>query len=337
MQNKNLLEVKNLSKYFQAKPSIFDNLSKKEKPKLVAVDDVSFTIARGECLGLVGESGCGKSTLAKCILRLLEPDSGEIILNNLDITHLKGEPLRKIRPQIQMIFQDPYSSLNPRMSVNSILTEMLSVHHIVEKKDIPNRVNELLSLSGLTEDIKDRYPGEFSGGQRQRIGIARAISLNPEFIVADEPVSALDVSIQAQILNLLSDIHEELNQTLLFISHDLNVVRHITQRVLVMYLGSNVELGCTNEVFNKPFHPYTNILMQASPKLDPRNRKKTYVIEGEPPSPINVPKGCKFHTRCPYRKEICGIEIPKMRELEEGHFVACHFPLNINDKSKEGV
>ena len=337
MQNENLLEVKNLSKYFQEKSSIFDKFSKNEKQKLIAVDNVSFTIARGECLGLVGESGCGKSTLAKCILRLLEPDTGEIVLNDLDITHLKGEPLRKIRPQIQMIFQDPYSSLNPRMSVNSILSEMLSVHHIVEKEDIPNRVNELLKLSGLTEDIKDRYPGEFSGGQRQRIGIARAISLNPEFIVADEPVSALDVSIQAQILNLLSDIHEELNQTLLFISHDLNVVRHITQRVLVMYLGSNVELGSTQEVFNRPFHPYTNILMQASPKLDPRNRKKTYVIEGEPPSPINVPKGCKFHTRCPYRKEICGIEIPEMRELEEGHFVACHFPLNINDQSKKGV
>lgn len=330
IQNNNLLEVKNLSKFFQEKSSIIDKFAKKEPQKLVAVDNVSFSIKRGECLGLVGESGCGKSTLAKCILRLLEPDGGNIILNELDITHLKGEALRTIRPKIQMIFQDPYSSLNPRMSVNAILSEMLSVHHIVEKKDIPNKVNELLRLSGLTEDVQNRYPGEFSGGQRQRIGIARAISLNPEFIVADEPVSALDVSIQAQILNLLTDIHKELNQTLLFISHDLNVVKHITQRVLVMYLGSNVELGNTTDVFDNPYHPYTNILIQASPKLDPRNRKKTYVIEGEPPSPINVPEGCKFHTRCPYKKKICSIEIPKMRELEKDHFVACHFPLNKN-------
>lgn len=322
-----LLEVDHLCKWFPLKRTIADVAHHKERAYLKAVNDVSFHLYKGENLGLVGESGCGKSTLARTILRLYEPTSGTVKLNGQDISHMKGSQLRKLRPQMQMIFQDPYSSLNPRMSVYDTIAEMLKVHHMVPPEEIPARVEELLTMSGLTMDIAQRFPGEFSGGQRQRIGIARALSLKPAFIVADEPVSALDVSIQAQIINLLSQLQRELDLTVLFISHDLRVVRHITHRVMVMYLGSNVEVGPTEEIFKHPAHPYTQVLTKAAPKLDPLNRQRDYAIEGEPPSPINTPSGCKFHPRCPYCTDKCRTEVPELKEITPGHLCACHYPL----------
>ncbi len=322
-----LLEVERLCKWFPQKRGIIDAAQKKEKKYLKAVNDVSFKIYKGENLGLVGESGCGKSTLARTILRLYEPTSGTIKLRGTDISHMKGEALRKIRPQMQMIFQDPYSSLNPRMSVYDTVAEMLKVHKVVPDNEIPAQVEKLLTMSGLTMDIAQRFPGEFSGGQRQRIGIARALSLNPAFIVADEPVSALDVSIQAQIINLLAQLQDELDLTVLFISHDLRVVRHITHRVMVMYLGSNVEVGPTEEIFDRPAHPYTQVLTKAAPKLDPLDRNREYAIEGEPPSPINTPSGCKFHPRCPHCTDKCRTEVPELLEIAPGRLCACHYPL----------
>lgn len=327
MGSDEVLRVEHLSKWFPQKRGIVQVLKREKVRQLKAVDDVTFSIQRGETLGLVGESGCGKSTLAKCILRLYVPTKGRILLNGEDITTLKGEELRKTRSQMQMIFQDPYSSLNPRMSVYQILEEVLLVHHAMEKERVAERIEELLDLCGLSMDVASRYPGEFSGGQQQRVGIARALALNPSFLVADEPVSALDVSIQAQILNLMVTLQRQFRQTLLFISHDLNVIKYITGKVQVMYLGSNVEYGTTKEVFSHSAHPYTKVLMDASPKLDPRDRKRTYVIEGEPPSAVDVPRGCKFHTRCPYRRGICAEEEPVMKEICPGHWCACHFPL----------
>ena len=322
-----LLEVEHLSKWFPQKRKINDVIQHRERRWLKAVNDVSFQIHRGENLGLVGESGCGKSTLARTILRLYEPTSGTIRLNGQDISHMKGSQLRALRPQMQMIFQDPYSSLNPRMSVYDTIAEMLKVHKMVPDSELPARVEQLLTMSGLSMDIADRFPGEFSGGQRQRIGIARALALKPAFILADEPVSALDVSIQAQIINLLAQLQRELNLTVLFISHDLRVVRHITHRVMVMYLGSNVEVGPTGEIFRHPAHPYTQVLTKAAPKLDPLTRRREYAIEGEPPSPINTPSGCKFHPRCPYCTDKCRQEVPELREIAPGHLCACHYPL----------
>ena len=326
-QTENVLTVEHLSKWFPIRRSPGEIVHRAPQRYLKAVDDVSFAIKKGENLGLVGESGCGKSTLAKCVLRLYQPTKGRILLGDTDITHLKGEALRKVRPGMQMVFQDPSSSLNPRMNVHDILAEVLRVHHVVPDEQVDSRVSQLLTLCGLQKEVEDRYPGEFSGGQQQRVGIARALALNPSFLVADEPVSALDVSIQAQILNLLFKLEEELGLTMLFISHDLAVIRHITKKVEVMYLGTLVEYGNTDEVFAHPAHPYTKVLMDASPKLDPRDRKRSYVIEGEPPSPIDVPSGCKFHTRCPYCKEICTHEMPSMRDMGGGHMFACHFPL----------
>ncbi len=322
-----VLKVDHVSKYFAEKRTVVDLVRGRKQKYLKAVDDVSFSIEKGQNLGLVGESGCGKSTLAKCVLRLYKPTKGHIILDGTDITNLEGEALRSIRPKMQMIFQDPSSSLNPRMNVHDIIAEVLRVHHVVPEEQVDSRVEELLALCGLQKEVMDRYPGEFSGGQQQRVGIARALALHPSFLVADEPVSALDVSIQAQILNLLRSLEEKLGQTMLFISHDLAVIHHITQKVEVMYLGSIVEYGATEEVFAHAAHPYTKVLMDASPKLDPRDRKRTYVIEGEPPSPIDVPSGCKFHTRCPYCRDICTSEVPAMREVSSGHMCACHFPL----------
>ena len=326
-ERERLLEVEHLCKWFPQKRSISDTLQRKEKKYLKAVNDVSFTIYKEENLGLVGESGCGKSTLARTILRLYEPTSGTVKVQGVDISHTKGEQLRKLRPNMQMIFQDPYSSLNPRMSVYDTVAEMLKVHKVVPASEIPDRVEKLLTMSGLSMDIAQRFPGEFSGGQRQRIGIARALALNPAFIVADEPVSALDVSIQAQIINLLAQLQKELNLTLLFISHYLRVVRHITQRVMVMYLGSNVEVGPTKEVFDRPAHPYTEVLTKAAPKLDPLDRRREYAIDGEPPSPVNIPSGCKFHVRCPYCTEECRTEVPELCEIAPGRLCACHHPL----------
>lgn len=327
-QRQLLLEVTHLCKWFPQKRGIVEAVQRKEKSWLKAVNDVTFHIYQGENLGLVGESGCGKSTLAKSLIRLYEPQSGTIQLQGKDITHMRGAQLRKLRPQMQMIFQDPYSSLNPRMTVYDIIAEVLSVHKRVPRAQIHSRVQELLEMSGLTMDIAGRFPGEFSGGQRQRIGIARALALDPAFIIADEPVSALDVSIQAQIINLLASLQKELGLTVLFISHDLRVVRHITHRVMVMYLGSNVELGPTEAVFDQPYHPYTQVLTQAAPKLDPFHRTREYAIEGEPPSPIHTPSGCKFHPRCPRCKENCKTDVPALREITPGRFCACHYPLN---------
>lgn len=326
-QQEKLLEVQGLCKWFPQKQGPVDTVLRRPVRYLKAVNGVSFHIWKGENLGLVGESGCGKSTLARSLVRLYEPSEGKILLSGEDITHLKGEALRKQRSRMQMIFQDPYSSLNPRMSVYDTLAEVLKVHRMVPGSGIRERVEELLEMSGLTMDIGDRFPGEFSGGQRQRIGIARALALKPDFIIADEPVSALDVSIQAQIINLLSRLQRELDLTVLFISHDLRVVRHITHRVMVMYLGGNVEMGATEAVFDHPYHPYTQVLTQAAPRLDPTDRKREYVIEGEPPSPIETPSGCKFHPRCPYCQEDCRTREPQLRELVPGRFCACHHPL----------
>ncbi len=322
-----LVETRHLSTWFPLKHSVVDYLFGKPKRHLKAVQDVSLDVYRGENLGLVGESGCGKSTLAKTILRLYAPTSGQVLVRGKDISSLRGEALRRERPRMQMIFQDPYSSLNPRMSVYEILEEMLTVHRMVEPGKVRERIGELLDMCGLSMDIAERFPGEFSGGQRQRIGIARALSLQPELIIADEPVSALDVSIQAQIINLLSNLQKSLGLTLLFISHDLRVVRHITHRVAVMYLGGIVELGATEAVFRQPFHPYTSILIKAAPVLDPTQRRTDYAITGEPPSPIDVPQGCRFHPRCVHGKERCRRELPPLREVAPGRFAACHFPL----------
>lgn len=322
-----IVETRNLCMWFPQKYTVANRVMKKPQKYVKAVNNVSIEIYKGENVGLVGESGCGKSTLARSIIRLYEPTSGNISLNNKDITHLKGEELRKIRPSMQMVFQDPYSSLNPRMTVYEIIAEMLSVHHMVPKDEIFNRVNELLKMCGLGREAANRFPGEFSGGQRQRIGIARALSLNPQFIIADEPVSALDVSIQAQIINLLSDLQQSLNLTILFISHDLRVVRYITHRVVVMYLGSVVEQGDTEYVFSKPLHPYTEVLTKAAPVLNPLNKTKEYAITGEPPSPIDTPAGCSFHPRCTRCKEKCKKEVPKLREVLPDRFAACHYPL----------
>jgi len=330
MEKKPLLQLVNLSKWFPRKRSVKDAITKAERSYVKAVTDVSLEIYEGENVGLVGESGCGKSTLARTIIRLYEPTSGQVILDGKDISHMRGNALRQERIKMQIVFQDPYSSLNPRMTVYEMLEEILKVYHIVPDAEIPQEIDRLLRISGLTSEIANRFPGEFSGGQRQRLGIARALSLRPRFIIADEPVSALDVSIQAQILNLLADLQEQLNLTVLFISHDLNVVRHISDRVVVMYLGSIVECGKTEDVFDKPHHPYTDVLTKASPSLDVDARTDEYTIEGDPPSPINIPTGCKFHPRCTHCQEKCRTEEPPLVTLENGRQIACHYPLNMD-------
>lgn len=327
LKKEEFIRIEGLSKTFKLKYPIIDILTGKPRKMLKAVDDVSFTIEKGETLGLVGESGCGKSTLARTITRLYDPDKGKILFDGLDIAKLEGNRLRTERSRFQMIFQDPYSSLNPRMSVRDMLREVMRVHRICPENEIDIQIARLLEMVGMNEQIAERFPGEFSGGQRQRLGIARALAMNPTFIIADEPVSALDVSIQAQVINLLSEIQQSLNLTLLFISHDLRVVRHVTHRVAVMYLGKIVELAETEALFDYAGHPYTKVLIKAAPILDPRNRTREYAIEGEPPSPINVPKGCRFHPRCPYVMDICITKEPELSEVKPGRMVACHFPL----------
>lgn len=327
---KKIVQIKNLDKWFPRSQNIKDKIQGKPKEYVKAVNNITIDIFEGENLGLVGESGCGKSTLAKTLLRLYKPTNGQIIVDKTDITNLSGKPLRQIRPNMQMIFQDPYSSLNPSMSVYEIIAEVLTVHGKTKGKlETEKKVGELLEMCGLSRDVASRQPGEFSGGQRQRIGIARALTLEPKFIIADEPVSALDVSIQAQIINLLKTLQSKLGLTILFISHDLNVVHYITNRVLVMYLGHSVELGPTSDLFDKPLHPYTEILSKASPILDPTIRDNTQLIDGDLPSPINMPNGCKFHSRCPYCQDKCKTELPIWREVTDQRFCACHFPLNI--------
>ena len=322
-----LVEVKDLCKWFPVKRTIADSIARRPVKYVKAVDHVSLDIYEGECLGLVGESGCGKSTLARTIIRLYEPTSGEILLEGKDISHLGSKAMRPLRPHMQMIFQDPYSSLNPRMTVRAIISELLLYHNVVPREQVNARVEELMQMCGLSADYAGRFPGEFSGGQQQRVGIARALALNPRFIIADEPVSALDVSIQAQIINLLGDLQQQLGLTILFISHDLRVVRHITHRVAVMYLGHVMELGPTEALFDEPHHPYTSVLTKAAPVMNPLNRSREYAIEGETPSPIHMPSGCRFHPRCPYCTEQCRTEMPELREIGSGRFVACHHPL----------
>ena len=327
-----LLELNGVSKWFPRKWSVQDAVRRAERQYVKAVSDVTLKLDEGENLGLVGESGCGKSTLARTIMRLYEPTAGQILLDGKDISHLRGEALRRERIKMQMVFQDPYSSLNPRMTVYEMLEEPLKVYHIVPKREIPDQIARLLEMSGLSADIANRFPGEFSGGQRQRLGIARALALRPRFIIADEPVSALDVSIQAQILNLMADLQERLNLTVLFISHDLHVVRHISDRVVVMYLGSILESGRTQEVFDRPHHPYTDVLMKAVPSLDvDAARTEESAIEGDPPSPIHIPAGCKFHPRCAHCREKCRTEQPELTTLPDGRQIACHYPLNMEE------
>jgi len=319
-----IIEVKNLKKYFPIKRGI---ILSKHVGDVKAVDDVSFYIRKGETLGLVGESGCGKSTVARTIIRLLEPTDGQIIFDGSDITKLSNKDLRKIRKDMQIIFQDPYSSLNPRMTVSEIIGEPLEVHGIVRNsQEKEKRVQELLELVGLAPYHATRYPHEFSGGQRQRIGIARALALNPKFIVADEPTSALDVSIRSQIINLMQDLQKEFKLTYLFISHDLAVIRHICDRIAVMYLGKIVEIANNDDLYNSPLHPYTQALLSAIPIPDPEvaEKRKKIVLTGDVPSSVNPPSGCRFHPRCPSVMDICSKEEPILKEINPGHFVACH-------------
>jgi len=328
IQNKEIiLKVENLYKWFPLKRTILDAITKKPIRNVKAVDGVSMEIYKGENIGLVGESGCGKSTLAKTIIRLYEPTSGKINFKGGDFTLLKGKNLREKRTDIQMIFQDPYSSLNPKMSVKETLVEAIKYHKICETSEIGLKMNELLDMVNIPRYVADRFPREFSGGQRQRISIARALAVNPELILADEPVSSLDVSIQMQIINLLSDLKNKLNLTVLFISHNLRVVEYITDRVAVMYLGKIVEIGNSKKIFDFPAHPYTNILTKATPVLDPRKRSNKVVIEGEVPSPLDIPAGCRFHPRCPFADDICKKVEPEMRLISKDRYVSCHKPL----------
>ena len=325
-----LLVVKNLKKYFPIKSSLL----KMTVSNVKAVDDISFKIKRGTTMGLVGESGCGKSTIGRTILRLQDKTAGEVFFNGQDIFKLSESELRKMRPQIQIIFQDPYSSLSPRLPVGEIIGEAAREHHIVPPAEFDDYITRIMHACGLPAYYKDRYPHEFSGGQRQRICIARALALNPDFILCDEPVSALDVSIQAQIINLLKDLQRDFGLTYLFISHDLSVVEHISDTVGVMYLGSMVEFAPTAKLFSHPLHPYTEALFSAIPVPDPDYKMKRIILEGSIPSPANPPSGCKFHTRCRKCMEICKYVPPDFNELEPEHFCACHL-YNTPERTKE--
>jgi oligopeptide transport system ATP-binding protein len=316
-----LLQVIDLKKYYY-KQRLFSS----EKKPIRAVDGVSLAIRKGETLGLVGESGCGKTTIGKSVLRLIEPTSGQILFGDQDILQLNRASLRKLRPRMQFIFQDPYESLNPRMKVGEIVGEGLEVHHIARGKEKGQRVSDILGQVGLHPQDADRYPHEFSGGQRQRIGIARAISLHPDLIVADEPVSALDVSIQAQILNLLMDLRDQFGLTYLFISHDLRIVKHISDRIAVMYRGKIVEMADGEELFRRPLHPYTRLLLAAIPKLNLQKRIDPIAVREES-RPLSSEQGCSFQPRCPHSKERCKVEEPQLLDAGEGHWVACHFAL----------
>lgn len=318
--NQTLLEVQNVKKYFPIPSKLFSR--KKEFVK--AVDGVSFTVNKGETLSIVGESGCGKSTTGRMIMKLLDITEGKVIFEGQDITNMTDDQIRPLRKEFQMVFQDPYASLNPRLTIKEILEEPLIVHNF-NKGNRNQRVTELLEVVGLNKYHADRYPHEFSGGQRQRIGIARALAVNPKLIIADEPVSALDVSIQSQVLNLMKDLQEEFGLTYVFIAHDLSVVEHISDRVGVMYLGRLVELATRDELFGKPLHPYTKVLLSAVPIPDPTVKRERIILKGDIPSPANPPSGCTFHTRCPFAQETCKIQVPEFRELESGHYVACHY------------
>lgn len=319
--NMDLVVVKNLKKYFPIKGGFL----RRTVGQVRAVEDISFTIKKGETLGIVGESGCGKSTTGRTLLKLLEKTDGEVYYKGSEIFSLPKNELIKLRTKMQIVFQDPYSSLNPRLTVAQIVGEALVEHGLAKKgKDVNDRVSEIIEKCGLAPYHIRRYPHEFSGGQRQRIGIARALALNPEFIVCDEPVSALDVSIQSQVINLLMDLQEEMELTYLFISHDLSVVKHISDRIGVMYLGSLVELAPKDELYKQPLHPYTQALLSAIPIADPTVKRKRIILKGDIPSPANPPSGCRFHTRCPHVMDRCKEEVPEFREVATEHFVACH-------------
>ena len=319
----NLLTLNNIVKHFPARGGMF----KKSDGVVHAVDGVSLSIEEGETFGLVGESGCGKSTLGRVIARLIEPTSGEVIFDSKDITKLKAKELKSVRRGLQLIFQDPYASLNPRMPVGEIIGEALKIHNIANGKERGERVKKLIDIVGLPKDSAYRYPHEFSGGQRQRIGIARALALNPRFIIADEPISALDVSIQAQIINLFKDLQKEFGLTYLFITHDLRVVEYISNRIAVMYLGKIVEIGKSADIYSHPVHPYTEALLSAVPMPDPKRKKKRIILKGDIPSPLNPPSGCRFHTRCIYAQERCRVEEPLLIPRRDNRLAACHFPL----------
>jgi oligopeptide/dipeptide ABC transporter ATP-binding protein len=318
-----LLRVDHLVKYFPITQGI---IFQRQIGAVHAVDDVSFDIYEGETLGLVGESGCGKSTTGRTILQLYRPTSGNVFFQDKNLVQMRGNDLRKMRREMQMIFQDPYASLNPRLTVGEIIGEPLVVHKMASGKEVRERVEHLLELVGLNPAFENRYPHEFSGGQRQRIGVARALALQPSLIVCDEPISALDVSIQAQVVNLLEDLQNQFGLTYLFIAHDLSMVRHISSRVAVMYLGAIVELAPRFDLYNNPLHPYTQALLSAVPVPDPviEEKRQRIILEGDVPSPVNPPSGCRFRTRCPLAVGICAEKRPEFREVTDGHFVACH-------------
>jgi oligopeptide transport system ATP-binding protein len=319
-----LVRVEGLKKHF----AIYGGFLGRQVGAVKAVDGISFDIQRGETLGLVGESGCGKSTAGRSILKLYEPTAGRVVFDGNDLTQLSGEELRQLRPRMQMIFQDPYATLNPRHSVGKIVSEPLMIHGVMKRrsKELKERVAELLELVDLNPDYVRRFPHEFSGGQRQRIGIARALALNPDFIVCDEPISALDVSIQAQVVNLMQDLQERLGLAYLFIAHDLSMVKHISHRIAVMYLGKIMELTDRNTIFEDPLHPYTQSLSSAVPIPNPKleRRRRRFILKGEPPSPAHPPSGCVFHPRCPLAIDECVNVVPEFRRFRPGHFVACH-------------
>ena len=324
-----LLRAEHVTKYFPIRSGA---LLQREVARVHAVDDVSIELRAGETLGLVGESGCGKSTLARCIARLYPLTSGSVVFEGQDISRLSRRKLRPVRRELQMVFQDPYASLNPRKRVGQILSDPLRIHKRGNRDQIKRRVRELLELVGLSPEHTNRYPHEFSGGQRQRIGVARALALHPRLIIADEPVSALDVSIRAQVINLLDDLQDELHLTYIFIAHDLGVVRHVSDRIAVMYLGKIVEVSPAEELYQRPVHPYTEALLSAVPIPDPdlSDRRTQIVLEGDVPSPIVPPPGCRFHPRCRYATEICARQEPPLIEHGVGHLAACHHPLNVD-------
>jgi oligopeptide transport system ATP-binding protein len=319
-ENDVILRVEDLVEHFP----IYRGVIQRQVGAVHAVDGVSFSIKRGETLGLVGESGCGKSTTGRTILQLYKPTSGHVYFNETDLTTLKPEEMRKMRRNMQMIFQDPYASLNPRMTIRDIIGEGLMIHNVAKGAEIDERVKDLLNLVRLNPAFASRYPHEFSGGQRQRVGVARALALQPSLIICDEPISALDVSIQAQVVNLLEELQEKFNLSYLFIAHDLSMVRHISNRVAVMYLGVIVEIADRDELYDHPLHPYTQALLSAVPVPDPTRNVKRIVLEGDVPSPVNPPSGCRFRTRCPLAEKICAEQRPEFREVSPDHFVACH-------------